>query len=301
MSEKNLEYYLSLPYTIEVIPDRDEDGEFYLFARVVELLGCMTQADDFTELGEMIEDAKAAWLESALEDGQSIPEPRPLDDYSGKFVVRVPKLLHRDLVDMADKEGVSLNAYVSVALGRAVGSVEAAPNSESDCENIPAPAWPQLSQAAWRAMVAAGLELEAQAINEEMFANWLDNHVMQLEAALEMGTVGDAEYHLAECIQALRICSVSSQIMGVFNRTVKLLQIQMAEIIELRRGSGMVQRSAFKYQLREQVRSSSYQVNQAIRQQKQPGILPGIDLPGQDFYNELAMAKRYEQNYEQYE
>ncbi len=77
MTEKTLDYYLSLPYTIEVIPDPDENGEIYLFARVVELPGCMTQADDFTELGEMIEDAKRAWIESALEDGLAIPEPRP--------------------------------------------------------------------------------------------------------------------------------------------------------------------------------------------------------------------------------
>lgn len=125
MSEKNLEYYLSLPYTIEVIPNQDEDGQVTLFARVVELPGCMTEADDFTELGEMIEDAKISWLETALEDGQPIPEPKPIEGYSGKFVVRVPKSLHRELVEAAEREGVSLNAFVNVALGRAIGSMQA--------------------------------------------------------------------------------------------------------------------------------------------------------------------------------
>ena len=49
----------------------------------------------------MIRDAMAAWLEVALEDGQIVPEPKPAEDYSGKFVVRVPKSLHRDLVETA--------------------------------------------------------------------------------------------------------------------------------------------------------------------------------------------------------
>lgn len=123
MSTKDVEYYMNLPYTIEVVRDRD-DNYSGLYARVVELPGCMTQADDFEELSEMIEDAMRGWLEVALEDGLPIPEPRPTEDYSGKFVVRVPKSLHRELVASAEREGVSLNAYINVALARTVGGAE---------------------------------------------------------------------------------------------------------------------------------------------------------------------------------
>ena len=45
----------------------------------------------------------------------------PEEDYSGKFVVRVPRSLHRDLVETAEQEGVSLNQYINVVLARAVG------------------------------------------------------------------------------------------------------------------------------------------------------------------------------------
>ena len=76
MKQDNIEKYLSLPYTIEVLRDEDENNPGW-FARVVELPGCMTQGDTFEELGEMIEDAMRAWIETALEDGQPIPEPRP--------------------------------------------------------------------------------------------------------------------------------------------------------------------------------------------------------------------------------
>jgi antitoxin HicB len=120
MSQRSIEEYLALPYTIEIYRD-DSDGEEGYVARVVELPGCLTQADSFTELEEMIQDAIRAWIETAIENGQAIPEPQILEDYSGRFVVRLPKSLHRQLVDRANKEGVSLNALVSVALGQYVG------------------------------------------------------------------------------------------------------------------------------------------------------------------------------------
>jgi antitoxin HicB len=120
MAVKPLDFYLHLPYTIEVTRDSGEEVSG-LFARVVELPGCMTQADTFAELEAMIEDAMRGWIEAALESGQDIPEPHPKVKYSGKFIVRVPRSLHRALVETAEREGVSLNMFVSTALGKAVG------------------------------------------------------------------------------------------------------------------------------------------------------------------------------------
>jgi len=115
-----VEDYLALPYTIEVTRDKGEGYEGW-FAKVMELPGCMTQADSFAELSEMINDAMEAWIGTALEDGEKIPLPRRIEDYSGRFVVRLPKYLHRELVGVAQREGVSLNTFVNVALGQAVG------------------------------------------------------------------------------------------------------------------------------------------------------------------------------------
>ena len=74
----------------------------------------------------MIREAMHGWLEIALEDGLPIPEPRELEQYSGKFVVRVPRWLHRELVRTTGQEGVSLNQFVSTVLARAVGEQVAA-------------------------------------------------------------------------------------------------------------------------------------------------------------------------------
>lgn len=72
MTSRTIDYYMSLPYTLEIIPDVDDGG---WVIKVKELRGCMTQADRWDEILPMIEDAKRAWLEVALEYGDPIPEP----------------------------------------------------------------------------------------------------------------------------------------------------------------------------------------------------------------------------------
>lgn len=67
---KSIEYYMSLPYTMEIIPD---DGAW--FVQIKELRGCMTEVDEWDEILPMIEDAKRLWLEVSLERGHDIPEP----------------------------------------------------------------------------------------------------------------------------------------------------------------------------------------------------------------------------------
>ena len=69
---KTLDYYPSLPYTIEIIPDVEDGG---YVARIKELPGCLTQADTWDELLQMLDDVKEGWLEVALEYGDPIPEP----------------------------------------------------------------------------------------------------------------------------------------------------------------------------------------------------------------------------------
>ena len=73
------------------------------------------------EVSEQVMGAAAErQLQWTRKDSDPIPEPRPPDDYSGKFVARAPKSLHRDLVDAAEGEGVSPNQYINVALAQAV-------------------------------------------------------------------------------------------------------------------------------------------------------------------------------------
>ncbi|MEG6614916.1 type II toxin-antitoxin system HicB family antitoxin [Peptococcaceae bacterium 1198_IL3148] len=119
MSVKNLDYYLSLPYKITLHPDKEECG---FVVEIPELPGCISQGETKEEALAMIEDAKVGWLETAIELGIEIPEPVPEDDeFSGRFVLRLPKSLHRDLADRAKRENVSLNQLTTYLLSSALG------------------------------------------------------------------------------------------------------------------------------------------------------------------------------------
>lgn len=104
---KTFEYYMSLPYKIVFYP-ASEGG---YVAEIPDLPGCLTQGDDMQDTLEMIEDAKAAWIDIAMQDGNEIPEPNSetKEKYSGKFMVRIPKTLHKDIAVTAEKENVSIN------------------------------------------------------------------------------------------------------------------------------------------------------------------------------------------------
>lgn len=112
-----IDLHLAMPYTRELI--RNEDGTW--FARVVEFTGCMTEASTAEKALANLTEAMAGWIEVHLADGDSIPPPSTTDQYSGKFLMRVPKTLHRELALRAEREGVSLNQFALSALSRALG------------------------------------------------------------------------------------------------------------------------------------------------------------------------------------
>ena len=102
--------YLDLPYHIIIQRITDESGTYY-HATVREFDGCMSHGDTYAEAFENINEAMEGWIETKL--GNGFPVPPPIDDsqFSGKFVVRIPKTLHARLAMEAEKEGVSLNQY----------------------------------------------------------------------------------------------------------------------------------------------------------------------------------------------
>ena len=108
--EKTIEYYLSLPYKLEIIPDTVEGG---YGARYPELPGCITCGETLENVTKNAEDAKREWLLSALEGGITIPEPlaETENTYSGQFKLRIPKILHKTLAEHAKNEGISMNQY----------------------------------------------------------------------------------------------------------------------------------------------------------------------------------------------
>lgn len=114
MERPPLEAYLAMEYPLQVIADPD-GGYVVVYP---DLPGCMTQADTLDEMIAMAEDARRAWITVAYEDGMEIPLPSYPEEYSGKFNLRLPRSLHRQLAESAERDGVSLNQYVVNLLSR---------------------------------------------------------------------------------------------------------------------------------------------------------------------------------------
>ena len=112
---KTINDYMSMPYKMEVEPDIDEGGFVVSYP---DLPGCITCGDTIEQAYENAKDAKKCWIEAALEDGVSIPEPAPAKNYSGQFKLRIPKQLHKSLAEHSEAEGVSMNQYCVYLLSR---------------------------------------------------------------------------------------------------------------------------------------------------------------------------------------
>ena len=98
---------------------RESDGEFEI--TFPQLRGCRTSGKSLEEALGNMEEAKAAWIGAILLSGRSVPDPVDSVDFSGRFIVRCGKSLHRALSEMAALEGVSLNQFIVQALSERVG------------------------------------------------------------------------------------------------------------------------------------------------------------------------------------
>lgn len=115
--EKKLDYYMGLPYN-RIIQEINDEGGHYYGGRILELDGCQSTGDTLEEVYQNLREALEGYIEVSLEKGLNIPEPVLDEGVSGKFVVRIPKTLHKRLILEAEKEGVSLNQYVMYKLAR---------------------------------------------------------------------------------------------------------------------------------------------------------------------------------------
>ena len=60
------------------------------------------------------------------------PEDRDKPAPSGRLLLRMPRTLHADLAQAAEREGTSLNQFITAALATKIGSGPDEPRSESN-------------------------------------------------------------------------------------------------------------------------------------------------------------------------
>jgi len=111
---------LKRPYARIVIPD-EESGTFT--ARIAEFPGCLAQGNTSAEAYERLEAAAESWIEAALEMQQAIPLPTLESEFSGRFALRLPRSLHRQVAALAELDETSLNQFIVSTLAEKVGAV----------------------------------------------------------------------------------------------------------------------------------------------------------------------------------
>ena len=87
---KDAEYYMDLPYRMEIVKADNEAGYTVSFP---ELRGCLTSGMTIQDAVRNAEDAKRSW-----------------------FQIRIPKELHRKLYMHSRDSGVSMNQYCTMLL-----------------------------------------------------------------------------------------------------------------------------------------------------------------------------------------
>jgi antitoxin HicB len=108
----------AIEYPFEIRPlSKDEGGGYAIL--FPDLPGCRSDGATPEAAIENGRDALASWLEVAREFGDKIPPP--FSTASGRFVQRVPRSLHAQLIAQAEAEGVSLNTLVLTLVSQGLG------------------------------------------------------------------------------------------------------------------------------------------------------------------------------------
>jgi predicted RNase H-like HicB family nuclease len=119
MTDDSVRHYLSLPYRIELTRDAGDDDRPWR-ATVEELPGLEVRGTTPPDAAARVPAAMAEWIANAQAEGREVPEPRDVRAYSGKLLLRMPQSLHAEVALAAERDQVSLNAYINALVAAAV-------------------------------------------------------------------------------------------------------------------------------------------------------------------------------------
>ncbi len=111
--EKNLEYYLSLPYSY-IVEWSDDDGCY--LGSIVELERHMTCGDTPEEVIINLREALKAYVTTSLADGLEISEPLKMADFKGNITYRTTSEKHYLLAKTAKLQNTSINSLIDAAV-----------------------------------------------------------------------------------------------------------------------------------------------------------------------------------------
>ncbi len=124
--------YLSEPYSRTLIPA----GDGTYFAEITEFRGCFAEGQTPAEAYTNLERVAESWIEAALSQGQEIPAPFAIHDFSGRTVLRIPRSIHKQAAKFAEMDDTSLNQFFLTAIAARVGAEDFAEHLYNRLEAI---------------------------------------------------------------------------------------------------------------------------------------------------------------------
>ena len=107
----------SMDYAMKVYPMHFENGKTEWCVEYPDLKGCVGGGDTIEEAIADAQATKSVYLSYLKEEGIELPVPKE----DGKIALRVPKTTHKQLLENAQMDGVSLNAYINTAISEKIG------------------------------------------------------------------------------------------------------------------------------------------------------------------------------------
>lgn len=83
---------------------------------VQEFPGCIAEGDTAEEALANFDQAADSWVRVSLINGREIREPLDFDGCSGKIALRIPRSLHKEVAELAELEGSSINQILTAAI-----------------------------------------------------------------------------------------------------------------------------------------------------------------------------------------
>ncbi len=120
MKNKNIDYYLNLPWTYTIETDFDEKNNRIFILKVNELPGVSTDAPTINEAMELIKEAMTGAFRLYMKQGEEIPEPFKESDFQGNIAYRTTSRRHFILSREAQRQAISLSKVIDECIDTAL-------------------------------------------------------------------------------------------------------------------------------------------------------------------------------------
>jgi len=117
---KNIEYYLNLPWKYTIEEDVDNDGKKIYIICINELPGVSSHGYSIEKAMESFKEAMALAFEMYIEAGDEIPEPVNENRYKGNIAYRTTPRRHYTIAQEAEKRNLSLSQFIDTVIDTAI-------------------------------------------------------------------------------------------------------------------------------------------------------------------------------------